>query len=241
MSAKTEQTRPDPIRPKCYIVGGGFDYIRLMFQLGCDGAKGLEDADFVLFTGGEDVTPSFYGEAPMAKTNYNRLRDDKELLIYQAALSRDLPMVGICRGGQALNVFNGGRMWQHVNNHCGPHIARTETATNPKTGKRKTITVTSTHHQMMIPTDDAIILLTANEATEKHSPALLMTGKKEPDVEVCVYPDTHCLCFQPHPEMKSATPECVDYFEECLDNWIYPHIPNDTHRAIIAPMQVKEK
>jgi gamma-glutamyl-gamma-aminobutyrate hydrolase PuuD len=217
---KEEQTRP-----RVYVVGGGFEYIRLMFTLGCDGAKGIEDADIVLFTGGEDVNPELYGEAPMPKTNYNRLRDEKEQLIYKAALERELPMVGICRGGQFLNVMNGGKLWQHVVGHTGNHIARIEVPPF-KNNKRRAIEVTSTHHQMMIPTEDAIMLATADSALEKHAPALSHMGKKDDDVEVVFYKDTSCLCFQPHPEFHSAPPECVDFFEECLDNWIFPNIPN---------------
>jgi hypothetical protein len=81
---------------------------------------------------------------------------------------------------------------------------------------------------MMIPTEDAIILATALEATEKTNVAYtkLNKGEEEPDTEVVAYQDTHCLCFQPHPELAIATPECVDFFEECLDNWIYPYIPD---------------
>jgi gamma-glutamyl-gamma-aminobutyrate hydrolase PuuD len=220
----------EKLRPRCYVIGGGLDYIRLMFQLGCDGAIGLDDADFVLFTGGADVNPEMYGEIPMAKTNFDRLRDNKEHLIYQGALDRKLPMVGICRGGQFLNVENGGKMWQHVTNHTGNHAAFVEVPPFNDNGKRRIIAVTSTHHQMMIPTDEAVVLLTANVCLEKNSPAFTQLGKKQdsPDVEVVFYPDTNCLCFQPHPEFRTAPAECVDFFEECLDNWIYPVLPGNT-------------
>lgn len=228
--------------PKVYVVGGGFEYIRLMFRLGCDGAKGLDDADVVLFTGGEDVNPELYGEAPMAKTHYNRLRDEKEKAIYEECIQREIPMVGICRGGQFLNVMNKGEMYQHVTNHAnGNHVARIEVPPFNKGNKRRTIMVTSTHHQMMIPADEGIVLMTANEAFEKMRPAINKYGKvsKEPDIEVVYYDGTHCLCFQPHPEFTSAPAELVDFFEECLDNYIYPHIPlrakaKTTEAAIIA-------
>lgn len=213
-------------RSKVYIVGGGFDYIRLMFRLGYDGAKGLEDADVVLFTGGEDVNPELYGEVPLARTNFNRLRDVKEQIIYQGALDREIPMVGICRGGQFLNVMNGGRMWQHVTCHAGNHLARVEIPPFTK-NKRRTITVTSTHHQMMIPAKHGIVVLTACEALEKISVALSKIGKldKEPDTEAVYYDDTHSLCFQPHPEFNTCPADCVDFFEECLESFIVPHIP----------------
>lgn len=228
MSAKTNDSN---VRPKVYVVGGGFEYIRLMYNLGCDGATGLEDADVVLFTGGEDVNPKLYGEICMAKTIFNALRDQKEEAIFKAALERELPMVGICRGGQFLNVMNGGKMWQHVDGHAGRnHIARVEIPPfNGKEKHRRTVKVTSTHHQMMIPTADAIVLLTAQESRERDAPGYAQIGEHEddPDIEAVFYDDTNCLCFQPHPEFGSAPPECVDIFEEFLDNFIYPRIPTN--------------
>src|SRR5690242_167619 len=147
MSAKTKESEKK-LRPKVYVVDGGYEYIALMYRLGCDGAKGVDDADIILFTGGEDVNPELYGEVALHTTHFNRLRDQKEKLIFDAALEREIPMVGICRGGQALNVFNGGKMWQHVNNHCRSHVIRVEVPpmVKDKKGKehRRTLEVTST-------------------------------------------------------------------------------------------------
>jgi gamma-glutamyl-gamma-aminobutyrate hydrolase PuuD len=234
-------------RPKVYIVGGGFEYLRLMFTLGCDGAKGLDDADVVLFTGGEDVNPALYGEIPLAKTMFNRYRDDKEVAIFNEAKARKIPMVGICRGGQFLNVMNGGKLWQHVTNHAigGTHIARIEVP--PFVGQKKqrrTIRVTSTHHQMMIPSEEGCVLLTAWEAHEKQSPGYVHSGPpsdEHPDVEAVFYKDTNSFCFQPHPEFGSAPAECVDFFEECLENFIFPAISMEPLVEQIPPAINKVK
>lgn len=211
-------------RPKVYVVNGGFEYIKLMYNLGYDGARNLDEADVVLFTGGEDVNPEMYGEPCLAKTNFNRARDEREHVIFKGALDRELPMIGICRGGQFLNAENGGKLWQHVTGHTRNHIARIEVPPFNKGNKRRTIEVTSTHHQMMIPADDAIVLLTACEALEKNSPSFSKVGKSEtePDIEAVFYDDTNCLCFQPHPEFGNAPAECVDFFQECVDNFIFP-------------------
>ena len=145
-------------------------------------------------------------------------------------------MVGICRGGQFLNVMNGGKMWQHVTHHAGNHMARIEIPPYNAGNKRRTIEVTSTHHQMMIPTDDALVLATADVALEKHKASYSKLGKGgdiDPDTEVIFYDDTNCLCFQPHPEFTHAPPDCVDFFEECLANYIFPRVPNETAKAIV--------
>lgn len=96
--------------------------------------------------------------------------------------------------------------------------------------------VTSTHHQMMIPAPDAIVLLTASICHEKNAPAYSKIGRPtddDPDIEALFYDGTNCLCFQPHPEMAQATADCVDFFEECLDNFIYPRIPLRENKKMV--------
>jgi putative glutamine amidotransferase len=75
----------------------------------------VEALDGIVFTGGSDVDPTLYGEAAHPETfGVHRLRDDAELALLQAALARDLPVLGICRGIQVLNVGLGGDLHQHV-------------------------------------------------------------------------------------------------------------------------------
>lgn len=222
-------------RPRVYVVGGGFEYISLLYRLNFDGARGLEDADIVLFTGGEDVSPSLYGERTLSKTYCSPQRDTKEEEIYKLALEKEIPMVGICRGGQFLNVMNGGRLWQDVNNHGRSHKAYIHIPPFVLDQPRE-LYVTSTHHQMMIPTDEALVLMVANESNIKTSAGKHVEGatKTDPDVEAVFYDGTNCLCFQPHPEFPTASAELVDFFEECMDNFIVPNIPlSATAKAII--------
>lgn len=77
--------------------------------------KGL--AGLVL-TGGGDVDPALYDEPAEARTEHvSRERDDLEISLIQEAYARDLPMLGICRGLQILNVARGGSLRQHVEGH----------------------------------------------------------------------------------------------------------------------------
>ena len=75
----------------------------------------LEALEGIIFTGGEDIDPGVYGQEPHPETfGVNRLRDDAELPLLEAALERDMPVLGICRGIQVLNVGLGGDLHQHV-------------------------------------------------------------------------------------------------------------------------------
>jgi carbamoylphosphate synthase small subunit len=209
------------------VVDGGYEYIRFLYELGYVGATHPDEADWVLFTGGEDVDPAFYDEPRLQRTFSNPARDQREQVIFNHCVEEGIPMVGICRGGQFLNVMNGGRMWQDVNNHGGNHQMLIAD------GKKKTkmIEVTSTHHQMMIPTKEGKVLgigVTADGkpiTTNRIAYGREVSGPmdpKEPDIEVVLYEKTRSLCFQPHPEFDFAPKECKEFFDRSVEEHILP-------------------
>lgn len=75
----------------------------------------LEILDGIVFTGGSDVDPELYGaETHLETFGVHRQRDDAELALLRGALERDMPLLGICRGIQVLNVALGGDLYQHL-------------------------------------------------------------------------------------------------------------------------------
>ena len=76
-----------------------------------DAVKALLDEkeiDGILLAGGGDVDPGLYGGDPNLTRLVHRLRDDFEIALIRAARQRGLPMLGICRGCQIINVALGG-------------------------------------------------------------------------------------------------------------------------------------
>jgi putative glutamine amidotransferase len=68
-----------------------------------------------VITGGYDVDPAAYGQQPHPTTDQSRPgRDAWEFALLQGALDRGLPLLGICRGVQVLNVALGGTLHQHL-------------------------------------------------------------------------------------------------------------------------------
>lgn len=75
----------------------------------------LDRLDAVVFAGGADLDPQLYGEQPHPQTTGLRPeRDAAELPLMRAALDRDLPVLGICRGMQVMSVVRGGSLTQHL-------------------------------------------------------------------------------------------------------------------------------
>jgi putative glutamine amidotransferase len=75
----------------------------------------LSRLDGLVLTGGTDIDPSLYGCAPSPELGEVDLdRDLWELALLRAALAQGVPVLGICRGAQLLNVGLGGTLTQHV-------------------------------------------------------------------------------------------------------------------------------
>lgn len=72
--------------------------------------KILDGIDALLLAGGGDVDPELYAGAPGTDELVDRRRDDFELALIRGALRRDMPILGICRGIQILNVSQGGTL-----------------------------------------------------------------------------------------------------------------------------------
>ncbi len=87
-----------------------------------DPGEALELLDGLMLAGGADIDPSSYG----AETHPETLdtvpeRDRFEIELVRAAIERDLPVLGICRGMQLINVAYGGTLLQHLPERFGHH------------------------------------------------------------------------------------------------------------------------
>ena len=84
---------------------------------GCaaDAEEAVSVLDGIVIAGGGDIDPATYGAAPHPKTEATSPdRDEWELAIAEAAVRLNVPILGICRGMQVLNIACGGTLHQHV-------------------------------------------------------------------------------------------------------------------------------
>lgn len=85
----------------------------------------LDLIDGLMLAGGADIDPSRYGEdAHPETTGTVPERDDFEIALARAAMDRDIPVLGICRGMQLMNVARGGTLLQHLPDRFGHHEHR---------------------------------------------------------------------------------------------------------------------
>jgi gamma-glutamyl-gamma-aminobutyrate hydrolase PuuD len=74
----------------------------------------LAALDGLVLSGGADLDPALYGADAHPATDRPGNRDEPELVLLEAALDRDMPVLAICRGSQILNVALGGDLVQHL-------------------------------------------------------------------------------------------------------------------------------
>ena len=75
----------------------------------------VEDIDGLIFSGGGDISPEYLGEAPIPELgDTDSCRDEYDFLLLKLAFDRQMPVFGICRGHQLINVAFGGTLYQDI-------------------------------------------------------------------------------------------------------------------------------
>lgn len=203
---------------KICIINGNYEYTNLFKSLGHEVVGIGGSPDLVVFTGGADVTPALYGDHKHQQTFNQPDRDEQEGNVFDFCRYHAIPMVGICRGAQFLNVKSGGRMYQHVEKHA---VYAGHSITDVESGE--VVHVSSTHHQMMMPGAGAVLVATAalGGSREWYDGQHFKRDVSKEDIEVVFYPETKCLCFQPHPEFDYPEYEGMkDYFRRLLNKYL---------------------
>jgi putative glutamine amidotransferase len=87
--------------------------------------QALELIDALILAGGADIDPASYGQETHPETRDTvPARDAFEIALTHGAIERDLPVLGICRGMQLINVACGGTLMQHLPERYGHHEHR---------------------------------------------------------------------------------------------------------------------
>jgi gamma-glutamyl-gamma-aminobutyrate hydrolase PuuD len=190
----------------------------------------LDGASALLLWGGEDISPSIYGQH-RPKIGYSgpekmSVRDETEVSLAKEAIRLNIPIIGICRGAQLMCAVSGGSLFQHVTNHAGQtHECETDRGT--------TIVSNSLHHQMMNLSKVDHYRIAWIEPGISHA----YIGEDGPianplpyEPEIVYIPKTKALCIQGHPEFMDEKNPFVKYCLELVEQYILANV-NVPHRC----------
>lgn len=188
--------------------------------------------DGLLLSGGADIDPARYGEAPSGARDAEPGRDALEAEAFAAAARVGVPVLGVCRGLQAINVFAGGTLVQHLDGHESvpyPSPAVTRHRLDLADGSRlavilgesEDLEVNSYHHQAI--TADRLAPGLRISAVADHAAAgQLVEGVESAD------PDRWLIGIQCHPERTESSPPVFErlwasFVEACAQRRARPH------------------
>ena len=208
---------------KVLVVGGSSYYHDPFRKFGtytCDAEllwTNPRDIALVLFTGGADVSPALYRQEAARGTNFFPRRDIYESIVFRKAIQLGTRMVGVCRGSQFLNVMAGGKLVQHLDGHGFWH--------NMKTIDGRMFEVSSTHHQMSLPTNDSLLI---GWSAEKRSYGgyigddnKRINPEPKHETEVIYWPTIRGVGMQYHPEIMSEHTQGFRFASGVVEKYLF--------------------
>jgi putative glutamine amidotransferase len=163
--------------------------------------------DGLLLTGGEDVSPEYYGETPSELLGDTSLERDKlEIALIKYAWGKKLPIFGICRGMQILNVALGGSLYQDIVSECKTNVVH-RINNNPQS------LLQILHHLDLkndsyltkwLNTNSLAVNSSHHQAIKDISPMLRVVGTSEDGIVEAIQAKDNRIVFgvQSHPEWQ---------------------------------------
>lgn len=173
----------------------------------------LTSLDGIIFSGGEDVNPAWYGEDILNETvGIDAVRDHSDSLLARAALASGKPILGICRGEQLMNVMLGGSLYQDIPSQVPQHTGHSGGATNTITLEGESVLsrlygpgpmeVNSYHHQ----------------AVKAPAPGIRITARSDDGVvEAYETPQVWAVQFHPEKLLQQGDSKWLMFFEAFVD------------------------
>ncbi len=181
-----------------------------------DLVKDYTQANVLMLTGGADILPHWYNEAPYKNTYHSPSRDDYEYAYFKEFEKQGKPILGICRGAQFLCAMAGGKLVQDCTGHGNSHLVHTYDG--------KELITSSLHHQMMRPEGTDHELLAWSDQRSKHyfngDGVDVYNGVLEREPEVVYFKKIKGFGIQGHPEMMAEDAPFVHWCNEQVKKFI---------------------
>lgn len=162
--------------------------------------------DGLLMSGGEDINPAYYGEEKSEKCEAsNDARDTYELLLLKKAMDRNVPVMGICRGMQLINVAMGGTLYQDLPSEKPSEIVHRKME-NPLEPAHDVTLEPNTEVARIFGQMRLGVNSRHHQAVKKLAPGLKITAWSTDSIPEAVeaYPSKNVMAIQWHPEINAA-------------------------------------
>jgi putative glutamine amidotransferase len=174
-----------------------------------DLAASLASMDGLVISGGPDIDPNLYNDHLAGARDPDPGRDRVDADAFRAAQERSVPVLGVCRGLQAINVFSGGSLLQHLDGHESrsyPAVPAEQHAIQVLGGTRlssiiggaEALMVNTYHHQAVTIDRLAPSLIASASASDPAGELVEALESRDPD--------RWLLGIQCHPERTESSP-----------------------------------
>jgi putative glutamine amidotransferase len=199
---------------RAVLIAGGVPLVLSPLMGATMAARALDGVDGLLLTGGEDIDPSWYGAAPSPHLDPpSRERDLFELALFAVARQRQMPILGVCRGIQLINVALGGTLFQDLpSERTGPVEHRPQAPRDA--GIHRVRLLPNSRAARALGTDAVKVNSSHHQGINKLGPGLTASGWTDDDLIEAVESPAETpwlLAVQWHPEEMHADAQAADH------------------------------
>jgi len=162
--------------PRSVAMAGGLPFLLPVSPEAGDPTAFLDGIDGLLMTGGVDISPFLYGEEPVRGLgSIGKARDDFEIALAQEAVRRGMPVFGICRGHQMVNVALGGSLWQDLGSQYAGALDHSPPEGQAMDELRHSITILPGARRLRLASEGGKLLVNSfhHQAVKKLAPGLV--------------------------------------------------------------------
>lgn len=193
--------------------------------------------DGLVMTGGEDIAPNYYGEQNHQQLGtVNDERDAYDITLIKLAIEHNVPILGICRGLQLINVAMGGTLYQDLPSQHSQRINHRQDS--GMTMAHEVVVVPNTQTSRILNVDTILVNSLHHQAIKALAPGLKITGKSVDGVIEMIeaYPTRQIMAVQFHPEYFTAEGDTLmgEFFKFLINKADTFQLAKDIHSRILS-------